>query len=408
MIGLDYGTSGVKWFDGKKFGEGIPKGRGFVVGLTSLNALVKKASFPICRGRQLEKLILNEVSSDLSVEPSTLAVAYCPVKKEEKGCTFLIFVEKREALENLPNPLKEGSFLTLDVLGAASACGALYPDLKLTVVDSGAGKTSLIRVDKGHLTDAEIIRGGFSFLLKSPDRLLSKIGRDENLLLVGGGALSSEFRGLFKGFNWEVPKFSPFEELSPLYFNAFGLYHFKRAKCKASFLRPSLFSSEFFRKNRELLVSASVVTVFSLLLLSVGELLELKAVKEEYELLKSSVRKELTRLLGEKVVLPEVQVPEKLSQLKELKKLLKVDEPSVLLYLKAISDSLPEGVKLLELSGSVSSAQFTLSGRAENQEALSKFTERLKERFEKISTSISKEGKYLKFTITLWRVKVGA
>jgi len=408
MIGLDYGSSTVKWFDGKRFGEGIPKGRGFVVGLSSLNALVKRVSFPICKGRQLEKLILNEVASDLSVEPSTLSVAYCPVERGEKGCTFLVFVEKREALERLPKTLRESSLLTLDLLGAASACNLLYPEQNLTVVDSGEGKTSLLRVEKGQLTDAEVIRGGFKFLLKSPDRLLSKIGRDENLLLVGGGALSSEFRELFKGYNWEVPSFSPFGELSPLFFNAFGLYHFKRAKCKAAFVKPSLFSSELFQKNKEILVSASVVTLLSLLLFSFGELLELKAAKEEYELLKSSVRKELSQLLGERVVLPEVQVPQKLSQLRELERLLRVDEPSVLLYLRAISDSLPKGVKLLELSGSVSSAQFTLSGRAESQEALSEFTQRLKERFEKLSTSVSKEGKQLKFTITLWRVKVGA
>jgi len=403
MIGVDYGSSTVKWFDGKRFGTGLPEGRGLVVGLSSKTVLVKEAVFPLCRGKQLEKMVLNEVVSDLSVEPSQVAVAFCPAERLEKGCRHLIFVEKRELLEALPPEVKEGSTLTVDLIGALSAATLLYPDEDLTVVDAGEGKVGFYFVSGSRLRAVEVFRLGYrSFVERFGELSVPKVsGR---LVLIGGGALSEEFVELFKEFSPLVPEIPPFGEETPLYFNAYGLYHFKKSPCRAAFAQPSLLSSEFFQKNRGLFVRAGALVGLSLILLTAAEAIRVKVARDDYLAAKREFKERLSELLGEKVLIPEVQIPQKLEELKALKELLKVDQPGALLYLRAISESTTEGVRVLEVKGSASSGQFTVVGRFESEEALEAFVSSLKRRFKKVSVSV--DGN--RFRITLWRVKVGA
>jgi len=403
MIGVDYGSSTVKWFDGRRFGTGLPEGRGLVVGLSSKTVLVKEAVFPLCKGKQLEKMVLNEVVSDLSVEPSQVAVAFCPAERLEKGCRHLIFVEKRELLDSLPPEVREGSTLTVDLIGALSAVSLLYPEEEVTVVDAGSGKVGFYRVSNSQLKGVEIFRFGFdAFAQRFKSLPLPAVsGR---LILIGGGALNEEFVELFKEFSPEIPVVSPFGEQTPLYFNAYGLYHFKKSPCRAAFTQPSLFSSELFQKNRKLFLRAGALVGLSLILLTAAEAIRVKVARDDYLAAKREFREKLSELLGEKVLLPEVQVNQKLTELENLKELLKVNQPSALVYLKAIAESLTGGVKVLEVKGSASSGQFTVVGRFESEEALEAFVSNLKKRFEKVLVSV--DGK--KFTITLWRVKVGA
>ncbi|MEO2066598.1 MAG: hypothetical protein ABGX17_08900, partial [Desulfurobacteriaceae bacterium] len=161
MIGVDYGSKEVKWFDGKRFGKGLPEKRGLTVGLSSVNTLIKETSFPLCRGRQIEKLVINEVTADIPVDPSLLSVAYCPVEKLEKGCRFLIFVEKREVIDSLPEWLRETSLITLDLIGTAAAVNLHYKRERVAVLDAGEGKLSLLKFEDGVIKKAEIFRGGF-------------------------------------------------------------------------------------------------------------------------------------------------------------------------------------------------------------------------------------------------------
>ncbi len=402
MIGVDYGTKEIKWFDGKRFGKGLPKRRGSVVGLSSAGTLVKEATFPLCKGRQLEKLVISEVTADLSVAPSSLSVAYCPIERLEKGCKLLIFVEKREVIDSLPPWLKESSTVTLDLVGTISAVNLLYKEGRVTALDLGEGKVSLLRFEEGKIREVEVFRGGF----RKPEtlkRAVENLEEGEKVVLIGGGALQDGVKDLLKGVTVEVPEFEPFGEETPLYFNAFGLYHFKRSPCRALFSQPSLLSSQLLGKNRKVLIRAGTLTLLSLLLLTAGEVVRLQAAKRDYAELKEEVKRELSDLLGQKVLLPEVQIPQKLQELKELKEFLKVDQPSALTYLKAISESVVEGIKVLEVRGSASSEEFVVIGKG-SQESLEKFIKNLKEKFQKVSISSTGEKT---FKITLWRVKVG-
>lgn len=403
MIGVDYGSSQIKWFNGKKFGIGLPEGRGFVVGLSSKTVLVKEASFPLCRGKQLERMVLNEVVSDLSVEPSQVAVAFCPAERLDKGCRHLIFVEKREFLNSLPQKIREGSILTVDIIGALSGVSLLYPEEEVTVVDAGGSKVGFYHISNSQLKEVEIFRFGYrTFIERFKGSLPLQIsGRP---LLIGGGALDEEFKELFKEFSPILPNFHPFGAQAPLYFNAYGLYHFKKSPCRAAFSQPSLFSSELFQKNKSLFLRAGALVGLSLLLLTGAEVIRVKVARNDYLGAKEGFKREISEVLGEKVLLPEVQIPQKLEELKALKELLRVDQPSALVYLKGVADSVTEGIKILEVKGSSSTGQFTLVGRFSSEKSLEAFTSNLKERFEKVSVSV--DGN--KFRITLWGVKVGA
>ncbi len=403
MIGVDYGSKEVKWFDGKRFGKGLPEKRGLTVGLSSINTLIKETSFPLCRGRQLEKLVINEVTADIPVDPSLLSVAYCPVEKLEKGCRFLIFVEKKEVIDSLPEWLRETSLITLDLIGTAAAVNLHYKGERVDVLDAGEGKLSLLKFEEGVIKKAEIFRGGFR--KEGPWReVLPKLEGSEKVILIGGGALSKEVREILKPFNVEIPEFEPFGSETPLYFNAYGLYNFKESPCRAIFSQPSLFSSELFEKNRSILIRTLVLTAASLILITTAQVLQLQYAKKEYQQVKREINEELSKVVGEKILLPEVQIPQKIKELKELKETLKLDQPSALLYLKGISDSVVEGIRVIEVSGSASTGQFTVVGRSSQEESLRKFSENLKKRFEKVSISLAKNRK---FKITIWGLKVG-
>jgi len=397
MTGVDYGSKEIKWFDGKNFGKGLPSGKRLTVGLSSATTFVKEATFPFCRGRQLEKLVINEVVADLSVEPSSISVAYCPVEKLEKGCRILIFVEKRELVESLPRQIRESSVITLDAIGAAATVSLLYPEGELSVVDWGASKVALLKFTEGRLRKVEVSRSA------SPEELLERLKDEKRIILTGGGALEEKVRELLSELPVEVPELDPFGRETPLYFNAFGLYNFRKASCKAAFSQPTLFSSEFFEKNRKLLIRFGAISLVSLVLLTGAELIRLQVAKRDYTLTRKAFNQALSKLLGEKVLLPEVQIPQKLRELEQLKELLRVGQPSALNYLKAISESTVKGVKVLEVSGSASSEQFIVIGRSSSDDSLKAFIRNLKTRFQKVSLSVSQKGK---FKINLWRVKV--
>jgi Tfp pilus assembly protein PilN len=85
-----------------------------------------------------------------------------------------------------------------------------------------------------------------------------------------------------------------------------------------------------------------------------------------------------------------------------------LDKPSVLVYLKNISEAVVGGVKVLKVEGSSTADSFKLSGIAKDSEALRKFTDKLKRKFSKVNTDVSKEtSKGVKFAITVSGVKSG-
>ncbi|WP_457677866.1 hypothetical protein [Thermovibrio sp.] len=401
MIGVDWGSKEIKWFDGKDFGFGTPKRGSLTVGLSSVSVLVKRSFFPLCKGSQLKRLVLNEVISELSLPKEKVALAYCPVKRFQKGCEFLIFVEKREVLDSLPKEVREKSRITVDLVGALTSLKLLYPQEELTLLDLGEGKVSLIEVGEEGVKELEVVRGSYR-RERVWRELLPKLKRERKLLLTGGGAFNREIREVLKEFNPQVPSFPPFNEKAPLFFNAFGLYNFNKGDCKALFSSSSLLSSEFIEKNRDFLIKSGALFGLSLLLFTASQLIELQATKRDYLELKREVKKELSQLLGEKVLIPEVQLEEKLEKLKELYKLLQVDKPTALNYLKAISQSVPSGITVLEVKGSASSGSFTITGQGKG---IKEFVENLKKMFERVSISEERSGK---FTITVWRLKVGS
>ncbi|WP_456456151.1 hypothetical protein [Thermovibrio sp.] len=402
MTGVDWGSKEVKWFNGKEFGLGFPSSSSAVLGLSSYGLLTKEATFPLCKGRELEKLVLNEVVADLGVEEEEVAVAFCPIERQEKGCTFLLFIEKREVLKGIPDRLKESSLITSDLIGGSTAFKLLYGEGEGLIVDAGSSKIAVYRVLNGVPVEVEVIRKGFNEV--EGRELLDYIGSSK-AILVGGGALSGEFKERLKGIDFQVPNFPPFGEESPLYFNAFGLYNFKSATCRALFQKPSIFSSEFLEKHGGKLKFLLFSSVASLLLITASELIRFEVAKRDYLSLKSEIRKELSKIAGEEILIPQVQIPEKVESLKELQKLLRLKEKSVLTYLKAISDSVNDKVEVLEVKGSSSLDRFTVVGRAESEDGFKEFIDSLKKRFKEVSVSLREKGK---FKVNLKGVKVGA
>jgi len=412
MIGLDLGTEKLKWFDGKRFGEGTPSGNApLTVGLSSHTVLVRRAAYPICKGANLKRLILSDVTAELSLDPSQVAVSYCLAEKRESGCEFFVFVEKREFLKEVEGKFRY-SGITLDLLGGLAAVGKLYGSA--LVVDAGAAKVAFYLVQEGRLRHLEVLRGGFNYYRENLSLLLNRLSpflsEGGKVLLIGGGALDDDFKeALSPKVDFEVPNFPPFGELAPLYFNAYGLYHFKSSTCKAYFSRSSLFDLEFLQKNRSLLLKAAAAGLASLFFITVGQLFSYLSAKKEYYALKGALKEELSKVLGEPVLAPEIQVPQKLQELKELREFLLADRPPLLYYLHAVSSSVSDGVKVLSVEGSVRSGSFTVEGRAENGEALNRFVENLKKRFKKVSLSSNREVKGgVRFKLELSGVKVGA
>jgi len=399
MIGVDWGSSVVKWFDGKRFGTGIPQGKSFVVGTSSSQLLVYKSFYPICSGSKLKQLVLNDVSTDLSVEPEELYVAFCPVKKLETGCELLIFVEKREKVEELLKEVISKSQITVDLLGGVTA--ALTFSDTFTLVDAGSKKVALVNVRGGSLEKVEVLRGGYDYHLRTGELFpVVKEMALENVFLIGGGALSEEFRKeLSASVSFTVPKLEPFGEETPLYFNAFGLYNFRKSPCRAFFKSFSLFSQELLKEKGRLLFTGTVVAV-SLLGITGGLFLNYLSAKRDYLLQKKAFKRELYRVTGEKILAPEIQIPEELNRYRELAVFLRIDQPSLLYYVDRISKSVVNGVRVVSLEGTLSSGQFTIKGRAKRASDLELFVKNLKRYFKRVSVSSAKETKSgVKFAI---------
>jgi hypothetical protein len=400
MIGVDFGSSLIKWFDGENFGEGIPRGNVFNLGLSSSEVFVKFSEYPICRGGKLRKIILNDVSLELSVDTDKVSVAFCPTERVENGCRFLIFVEKREAFNRIPEELLSHSQVTVDILGGVNAILLNYTDT-FTLIDAGKGKIAVVNVSDGVIKGCEILRGGFDYY-KSDLSFLRELLKGE-VFLSGGGALSEEFRGALKEItNFTVPELEPFGDKTPLYLNAYGLYKFRKFPCKAYFKSASLLSSEFLQKNKRSLLFVSVSVILSLSLITASEVLNLLTAKRDYLNLKRSLNKELSKILGERVLAPEIQVPQKLESLEKISEFLEIDTPSILFYIDRISKSVVSGINVSYLEGGVSSRSFKLKGKADSDSSLGKFVENLKRSFSKVSLSTEKQGKSgISFTILL-------
>ena len=413
MIGVDVGSEVTKWFDGRQFGTGFPQGKGIVAGVSSRTVFIKKSFYPLCKGNQLKKLIVNDVSSDVGILPEEIAVAFCPLKKEKNGCEFIVLVEKRETLKLLEESFRDLAVVTADVIGIAVATRLIFGEGDLTVIDAGASKTAVIKLIGGKPISVEIVRAGFKALKSSPSLLKERViplVETQKVILVGGGALDGEFVRLLKEhLTVEIPQEKPFGRETPLYFGAFGLFHFRKSPCKASFKELSLFSSEFFTKNRGKLIASAFMVFSGLLFLGAKEYLSYLQAKRDYLSFKREYKRAVEKILGERVVAPEEQLSQALSRFKRLKELLLLDKPSVLLYLGSISKAVVSGVKVLKLEGSSTAGSFKLTGVAENSEALKKFTDNLKKFFSKVNTDLSKETKRgVKFTITVFGVKSGA
>ncbi|ADU97476.1 hypothetical protein Theam_1515 [Thermovibrio ammonificans HB-1] len=411
MIGVDAGSSAVKWFDGKAFGLGELPAAPLVVGVSSATALVKFSDYPVCKGTNLKRLIVSDVAAELSVSPSEVAVAYCPVERLEKGCRFLTFVEKVQVLNSLREKFKELSFLTVDAVGGATAGYLLFGESPFTVLDAGASKLSCYRVEGGLITGFELLRGGFSYHLP---RLSAAVERLKGLfkgklLLVGGGALSEEFKGeLGKLVSFEVPEIHPFGRETPLFFNAYGLRHLRRFRCRAFFFQRSLFNLDFLQKNRLLLVKLAGGIAVSLFFFTAAQVVQLVAAKRDYTALKGELYSKLSELLGEKVVAPEIQIPQEIESLKEEARFLLADRPPLLLYLDAISRSVVKGLKVLEIEGDIKSGRFTVTGLAQGSNLVDAFVANLRARFRKVSVSSTSQVKGgVKFTVTVSGVKLG-
>ncbi len=405
MIGVDWGSSTVKWFDGKNFGTGIPEGRSFTVGISSSQLLVKSSFYPICSGSKLKKLILNDVATDLSVEPEELSVAFCQTEKLERGCNFLIFVEKRERLRELPEEILSKSQVTVDVLGGISA--ALTLSETFTLIDAGSKKVAVAIVKDGKVERLEVLRGGYAYHLNSGElfSLIEEVVQG-TVFLTGGGALSEEFKKeLSKVVSFTVPELELFGRETPLYFNAYGLYNFRKSPCKAFFKSFSFLSQDFLKEKKRLLFVGGAVGL-SLLAITGGLFFNYLSVKRDYYLEKKAFKKELSKIAGGELIAPEIQIPEKLNSYRDLADFLKINEPPLLYYINGISNSVVKGVKVLAVEGTLSSGSFTVKGRADKDSSLKAFVDNLRRYFKKVAISSTKStGGRISFTI---RAEVGS
>ncbi len=410
MVGVDLGSSLTKWFDGERFGTGFPKSGALSVGVTSKGVLVKFSTYPLCKGRNLEKIIVNEIEVETGVPSNEFSVAYCPVEKVDTGCKFLIFVEKKSRLEG--EIFEEARHVTVDVVGMLAATSHVYGrDFTGTVVDAGMSKICVLKLEKGKPSSVEIIRIGFDSILKNREL----IGRfreaaGERFILVGGGALDEDFTVFLskENFEFEVPNFPPFGDLTPLYYNSFGLWRFRFADCKADFKRFRLLNSEVLSKYKRELTVAAVSLLVSLLLLTVGEFLRFSAAKKEYQNLDRAIKTKLSEVTGiRRVVAPKIQLKQSIENLERKAQFFMVDTPSVLVYVNNVSSSVVKGVKVLSLKVSVTDSSAEVSGLAENRDALDRFRQELVKKFKKVAVSTTKEvSSGVKFTIKLQGVRV--
>ncbi len=410
MIAVDFGSEIVKWFDGGNYGIGEPPGGRKVIGLSSRSVFVKKAFYPVCKGSSLKKLILNDVSADMGVPVEEVQVAYCPIKKLEKGCEFWVFVEKSSYLREIASTVGENSLFTVDILGAVVASFELYGDEEFTLLDAGASKVAVISVKEGKPVSIEILRTGFKSLLESPKLFEEKIEPflKSPVVLIGGGALKKEFRSFIekKVSAVKVPEISPFGSETPLFFSAYGLYKFRKSHCRATFKEPSLFSSEFLERAKVPIIVSSVLFLSSLLIYTVSLYLTYLSVKRDFYRYKNSFYSAIESVLGEKVLAPEIQIEQKISRLERLRSLFFLDKPGLLRYLAGISDSIVNGITVVKLDGDISTDSFRIGGYADDSNRLSEFRGNLLKRFAKVNVDMSKEvDSKIKFLITVSGVR---
>ena len=410
MKGVDYGSAFIKWFDGKNFGK-VPSTESFdlkgaVVGVSSRTSFLKEAFYPTCSFKKLKPLIVNDVSSEMMVPEEEISVAFCVKERLENGCKVLVFVVKREDVAFSVVP----KIVTLDLLGGIGALGLLYEGEEFSFVDSGASKTAIVNFRNGEVDTIEIVRVGFDYLKRSRDYFFSRILpliKSKNVILAGGGAFDRDFVSLFPSdWDLEIPNVSPFGRETPLFLNAYGLYHFRRSSCQAYFYRSSVFSSEFVKKHKgELLLSLSAF-LGGIFLLSLSQGIQGFVCREHLLKEKEAFKREISNVLGEPAVAPDIQISQKISSLKREKQFLFLDKPSVLLPLRNLSQSVVPGVTVYLVEGSIDSDVFTVKGEAVSDKAFSKFLNALKKRFSKVSNvSTAIFSKILKFSLTVSGVK---
>ena len=419
MIAVDVGSKLIKWFDGSSFGVCDKESfkfpaslKGAVIGVTSKSVFVKKAVYPVCKVSALKKLILNDISSDMMVSPEQISVAFCVLKREKAGCEVLIFVEKKEHLEE-KKLTDEYRILTLDLVGGISAVSLVYEGDEFSYLDVGASKTAVVNFADGRLKSVDVLRVGGGFLKREPsylkERLLPLIG-SKNVIVSGGGALDGELIKLMsQHFEIEIPTFSPFGEKTPLYFNAFGLFNLKKSPCPASFSETSLLRSDFFEKHKKEILFASISLGAGISFFLLSQFLQYVACRQLLTKEENLLKTKLEKVLGEKVVAPDIQLSQAISNLKEEKKFFGVSNPSALFVLRKISDAVIPGIRIYKVKGSVYSDSFNIKGYADSEKDFGTFVNNLKKRFKNVSnvSTSSASNNSIKFSLTVSGVKSG-
>jgi len=413
MVGVDIGTELTKWFDGERFGTGTPSGDAFSVGISSKGTLVRVSSYPLCSGRNLEKMMVAEVEAETGIPSEEIEVSYCSIEKLPKGCRFIVFVERKGHLWKVVEELKDRArHVTVDIVGVVSATLSVYgKGYSGTVIDAGASKVSAVKVENGKPVSVDIIRTGFKGLMESRElsnRLLGAVsGRT---ILVGGGALSEEFRGFLeeKGIDFEVPEFEPFGAETPLYYASFGLYRFRTSGCRADFKKFHLLGTQVISKHRNEILFSAVALLLSLILITAGEYMRFLSAKRDYRRLNEHLKSEVSKVLGVKrVVAPKIQLRSEIERLREEADFLLIGSPSILVPLDAISESVVGGVNVKALSVNILNQTAKISGIAKDEKSIDAFRRNLLKRFESATVSFSKRVKKgVKFTVEVKGVKV--
>jgi hypothetical protein len=413
VIGVDYGSSLVKWFDGKEFGTGIPKVGSISLGITSKGTLIKVSEYPLCKGKNLEQIIANEIEAETGISSKEFSVAYCPLEKVDSGCKLLVFVERKSHLESLENDVYEKArHVTVDVVGMISATHSIYGEsFSGTVVDAGASKISVAKFTDGKVSSIEVIRAGFESMLGHED-LTARFKRiaGKEFVLIGGGALDDSLVEFLKGkgIRFEVPEISPFGELTPLYYNSYGLWRFRLSSCRADFKKFHFISSEILSRYKREITISLISLIVSLLLLTAGEYLRFSAAKQRYKALDAALKREISGAIGDgKVVAPKIQLNQEFEKLKKKVSFYLLDSPSLIGMVGSISSSVVKGVNVYSLSVSAVEETAKISGISESNNSLNEFRQKLIKYFKNVTISSSKKVKGgIKFTIEVQGVKV--
>ncbi len=409
MIGVDVGSKAVKWFDGRRFGTGLPTADNFITGISSKSLLTSRETYPICGGSKLERIILNEISSKLSIDESELSISYCPVFKRGKACELLIFVERKSSISSLDENLRERSrIITSDVVGTVSAASLLAKDS--TILDAGVSKLSVVMMAKGIPQRIEIVRTGFSSFINDEGLFKSEVLPllAQRIMLIGGGALNEDFKSILSKNNidFEIPTIEPFGKLTPLYFNAYGLQNFSSSPCKARFEESFILNSAIVRKNKKSIIAALSILGISLIVLTASGIAEFLSAKTDYQRSVKQFNKEVSSIIGSKTIIdPDIQVSQKLKSLTKLSDFLLMNKPNILRCVHYISNSVPERVKVLSLSANIKSETFIVKGKSFSNKNLYAFESKLRAFFKNVTSSIKHSNGKVIFTLKLNGVK---